>query len=179
MSITNTQSSSTKSSVVIGAFVLSFFVILCGLMGFLTYFDLTYTVPATVAIIAFAVSVIPSIRQKHISSHSITALIVGFLFLASSIIQFGFSSFTQNMSIHDQIEFSGIMRPDQVSHGLALIGMGIAFIWVNVRNIRNKNLSGEKVQVQKYKALSIFQFGIGIFFFFFGVYIFINGLQPL
>jgi len=179
MNAINTQNSSVKVLVAIGILGLFFIAILFGLAGILIHFNLTYAVPAIFGMISFTVTVILLIRQKRFSVHSLTSLIVGFLFLASSLIEFGFSAFTQNMSIHDQIDFSGIMRPHQVSQGLASIGVGLVLIFVNVSNINIKKSLEENTQIRNHKPLNFLKFGIGIFLFFFGIYMFINGLQPL
>ena len=179
MNSINRQNSTAKNLMVIGLLGLFVIVIPVGFIGVLVYFDLAYTVPTALAITAFTVSVILAIRQKRINIYSVAAVIVGLLFLASSIIEFSFGAFTQNMSINDQINFSGLIRPNRVSHGLSSIGVGLASILVNFGNIKNKNLSIDSLQIQKYKSLRVFQLGGGIFLFLFGIYIFINGLQPL
>jgi hypothetical protein len=179
MNVINKQNSSAKDYMVLGALGLFFIGVPIGLISVLVYFDIPYVIPAIIAIILFAISAILTIRQKRIDTYSVAILMAGLLFLASSVIELGFGIFTQNMPIHDQIEFSGIMRPNQVSQGLASIGVGFVFILVNLRSIKSKNLLKENSLVQNYKVLSIVRFSAGIFFLLFGIYIFINGLRPL
>ncbi len=167
-----------KSLMVIGAFSLFIIAFIFGVTGMFAYFGF-YTFPATLAIISFSTSGILAIRQKRISIIFIATLITGFLFLTSSIIEFGFGIFTQNMSIRDQIEFYGIMRPSQVSHGLASFGAGIIFVLVSFKNIKSKSLLNGSNLSQMYKIFNVVQLGVGVFLLLFGIYIFITGFQPL
>ena len=173
------QNSLVKDLIVLGAIGLFFIGIPLGLIGVLVYFDLSYVVPAAIAIIAFVTSVSFTFRQKCANTISIVTFTVGLLFLVSSLIEFGFAAFAQNMSIHDQIEFSGIMRPEQISHGLASIGAGIIFILISFRNIKSSSLLKGNDSAQSYKILKVVWLCAGIFFLLFGIYIFINGLRPL
>ena len=178
MNIINKQNSSAKDLILLGTLGLFFIGVPVGLISSLVYFDLSYVIPATIAIISFVTSVIFMVREKRISTISIVTFMVGLLFLASSLIEFGFGTFGQNMSTHDQIEFSGIMRPKQISHGLASIGAGIIFILVSFKNFKSSSLLKEKGSSQHYKILKVVRLGAGIFFLLFGIYIFINGLRP-
>ncbi len=179
MNTIDKQNSSVKDLIALSTLGLFFIGILFGLISVLVYFDLSYVIPAAIAIIAFVVSVIFTARQKRSSTISIVAFTVGLLFLASSLIEFSFGTFAQNMSIHDQIEFSSIMYPKQISQGLASIGAGIIFILVSIRNIKSSSLSKGNGSTQNYKMLKVIRLGAGILFLLFGIYIFINGLRPL
>ena len=179
MNIINQQNSSAKTFMIIGILGLLFIVIPIGLIGFLVYFDLTYVVPGILAIISLSASVIIAVRKKYVNIYSLVMLMAGLLFLTSGIIEFGLGAFTKNIPFHDQIDFLGIVRPNQVSHGFANIGIGIIFILVNFENIKSKGMSEENRLLQKYKALRIFQLGVGIIFFLLGVFTLINGLRPL
>lgn len=164
---------------VLSALGLFFIGIPLGLIGLLVYFGLSYVIPAATAITAFVVSISFTVRQKRANAISIVTFMVGLLFLASSLIEFGFGIFAQNMSIHDQIEFSDIMRPEQISHGLGSIGVGIVFILVSFNNIKSSSLLKGSGLAQNYKILKSVRIGAGIFFLLYGIYIFINGFRPL
>ena len=179
MNISSQQNSSAKTSMIIGILGLLFIVVPIGSIVFLVYFDLAYVVPGILAIISLFASAILVVRKKRVNMYSLMMLMAGLLFLTSCIIEFGLGTFIQNILIHDQIDFLGIVRPHQVSHGLANIGIGIIFIVANFENIQSKSMSEENRLLQKYKALKIFQLGIGIFFFLSGVSSLINGLRPL
>ena len=179
MNMTSEQTNTLKSVFMISAIAICLLAIPFGSIAVLVLSDLTYIVPSTLAIISFTLSVILSIRQKSLSAFSIIAFLVGVLFLASSVIDFGFSRFTQNMSAHDRFVFSGIIRPNQVSQGLASIGIGIALISVGLRNISAKTLEESNGQLQKLKPISLFQIGVGILFLLLGIFGSFGGLQPL
>lgn len=180
MNVMNTQNNFIKNLIIVGLFGLFCVAVMFSLIGAFIYFDLIYVFPAMLAIISFFASVILAVRHKRINIYPIAMLVIGLLFLASSIIEFGFNAFTQNMSTHDKIDFFGTIHSADISHGLAMIGVGLAFIWLSFFGvIKIKNLPQENIQVQLYKMLSILQIGIGLFTFFFGIYVFIDGLQSL
>jgi hypothetical protein len=166
MNTINGQKNSPKFLTVIGLFVLCLVILF--VMGLLVYFEL---IPATFAVISLALSIILPIHQKRLSIYSVTALVAGLLFFASAIIEFGFSAFTQHMSILDRMKFSAIMRPDQVSQGLASIGVGILIIVHFSQILRRRQSLGMT-------GLFRFQLVIGIFLFLFGAYIVFSGLRP-
>ncbi len=170
MNAINGQKSFPKLFAAIGLLVLCF--ALPSAMGLLAYFKLAYAISATFAVISLAFSIIFPIHQKRLSNYSVTALVAGLLFWASSVIEFGFSTFKQNMSILDRMKFSGIIRPDQVGYGLASMGLGLIFIVHFSQMLRSRQSSGMA-------GLFGFHLVIGIFLFVFGAYITFSGLQPL
>jgi hypothetical protein len=173
------KNNSAKSLKLLGVIALSFIIIPCGITGVFAHFTLTYVIPAIFALISFAFSIIILIRYKHISLHFIAGLIVGLLFLASSVVEFGFSAIAQNMSISQEINFFGIIRPSQISHGLANIGIGLATIFINWGNATVKKLPDGNTQMQNQKIASIILVVFGILFLIFGFDMLVNGLQPL
>ncbi len=171
MNTINRQKSSPQLLVAFGLFVLCL-IALPFVIGLLAYFKLAYVIPATFAVISLAFSIIFPLHQKRLSVYSVTALIAGILFFASGIIEFGFSAFKQNMPILDRIKLSGIIRPDQVSHGLASMGLGLLLIVHFSQILRRRQSSGMA-------GLFGFQLVIGILLFVFGAHIAFSGLQPL
>jgi len=179
MNATNEQNRLVGTLVIIGMLLFCFIAVPFGLAGFWSLDRLTYIVPAFVAAITLSTALAMSIRQKRISIGVVVIFIIGVLFLASGVIQFGFSNFEQNLSNHDRVEFYRMMRPDQVSRGLANSGMGIGLILVCIADIKRKVQTGDDLRSRRQKALIVVVICVGIFFLFFGIYTVISGLQPL
>lgn len=138
--------------------------------------DLYYLVAAFVAFLSLAFSAITLMSQKRISFYSVMALIIGLLFLASSIIEFGYIPFAQNMPITQQIKFSSILRPQQISNAFSLIGVGIMGALLGFRIITTTNLLNKNSQV--YKMIYITQISVAIGGSTTGLYLAIKGLYP-
>jgi hypothetical protein len=175
MKIINTLTDLVGPLAILGAALLFFIIIPLGGIGYLAFSGLGHYIPATLAILAFSSSAILSIHQKRISINAAVVFMAGLLFLASSVLAFGFALFTQNMSILDQIRFSGILRPRQVSQGLATVGMSLIILLANFGTSKMKSVA----ETGSRKNLNAFSISIGIFLLLIGIYSVINGLLPL
>ena len=116
---------------------------------FLVANDLNYLFIAFFAFFSLVFSAIMLMSQKRISIYSIMALLIGLLFLASGVIEFGYIPFAQNMPIAQQTKFSSILRPDQISGALCLIGLGISLVLLGYRQITTMSLSSKNAQVYR------------------------------
>jgi uncharacterized membrane protein len=143
---------------------------------FLVTNGLNYLFIAFAAFFFLAFFAITLMNQKRISIYSIMALLIGLLFLASGVIEFGYISFAQNMPIAQQTKFSSILRPDQISGALCLIGLGIFGVFLGYRQITTMSLSNKNAQV--YKMIYITQISAGIYTSITGLYLVMNGLYP-
>ncbi len=170
----NTKTTNWK---LIGLLLLLGFIIVClVLMTVLFTNDLDYIFTASVAFFSLAFSAIMLMSQKRISIYSVMALIIGLLFLASSIIEFGYIPFAQNMPITQQIKFSSILRPQQISNAFSQIGLGISLVLFGYRQITTMSLPNKNTQV--YRMLYIAQISAAVFMTISGIYLVINGLYP-
>ena len=109
-------------------------------------FLLTLTVPSSLlkvvlAIFAFTVALSWPIHQKHISLFSILLFISGILFLVSGAVEHAYDSVVRPLSVLSQMEFSKILRPQQISRGLWNVGIGSAYLCLSVAGLRSNKIS--------------------------------------
>ena len=155
----------------IGILLLLLVIIPFGITGVLTYLDANYFIPAIGAIISFTFAGVFIIRQKQTPISSAIAIIVGILFLGSSVIELGFSAFERSLSIYSQAEFSMVLRPNQISHGLADLGTLLAIASLVFARFRQDQVSN----ITDYRILHIFYFGICILLFIMEIYSILDG----
>lgn len=179
MNTINRPKSFVKFPVIIGTLFFVFLLVFFPTLLILSPARLSYIAPAIVSILAFGIAFIASIRQKRISVIFLLAFIVGMVFLASGILQFGYKSFTENIPIHDKAEFSRIVRPDQVSRGLNNVGSGFIYAVWAVISLKRKTGSEERFHAQRYKIVGTLIICSSIFLMFFGLYNVIDGFRPL
>ena len=103
-------------------------VFFCGLSIFSINFIPIYAVKAFFSIILVALSVGILANKKHITLYVFFFFIAGLLFVASAVFSYGYVNVIKPLSILQQIEFSKIIRPQQISSGLSNIGFGISYI---------------------------------------------------
>jgi hypothetical protein len=103
--------------------------------------------------------------------------IIGVLCLASSVIEFGYGAFESSLTIHDQMVFSSVLRPEQISHGLANIGAVLAFASLVFARFKQEQKSSEKVQ--SYNGLFILYLSVCIILLVLGVHLIVDGFPSL
>lgn len=167
--------------------LISFIVIFVGWLSVFVYFGKSYIISLPAAILFIAFSVIILINRKRLSTpifrkqlpiYSVFWLISGLLFFASSIIDFGYGAFAENMSIQEQPNFFRVLRPEQISFGFVECGLGVLLFWGGLSNLKDKVSSEASAQNQKDKKIFIFTLCSGIFCFVYGIHSVIMGLYP-
>ena len=78
----------------------------------------SYLLKVVLAVFAFTVALSLPIHQKQVSVFSILLFISGILFLISGAVEQAYDSVVRPLPVLSQIEFSKIMRPQQISRGL-------------------------------------------------------------
>jgi hypothetical protein len=159
----------------IGILFLLIFICLGLIIGLVSY-DMDYLFLAVFAILSLAFCVILPIIQKRISIYSVMALIIGLLFLASSVVSFGFRPFDLNMSISERSKFYAILNPPEISGGFGEIGVGLLLVSLGFKQITTKSLPNTNNQV--YRMIYVAQISAGIYSFCTGLYLVANGFYP-
>lgn len=141
-------------------------------------FLLTLTVPSSLlkvvlAIFAFIVALSLPIHQKHVSLFSILLFISGILFLISGAVEQAYDSVVRPLSVLSQIEFSKIMRPQQISRGLWNAGIGIAYLCLSFAGLRSNKIS------KRMKWGFLFMCALAVSYITLGVFSIVNGLSRL
>jgi len=133
--------------------------------------------PAMSASVTFTAAIVLPIRQKRFSMYSVFLAIVGILFLLSGVIGNAADKFLNSLSVSDQIEFSRIVRPNQVSRGLWNVGIGICnalLAWSWWTKFRNR-VQQSKTMNGLFLILGV----VGILFIISGISTIIDGLSRL
>ncbi|MBC7879345.1 MAG: hypothetical protein H7Y59_19425 [Anaerolineales bacterium] len=138
-------------------------------IGALAYFDLVYVVPLILSITLLCISAVLVIRKKSINLYSIVIFIAGLLFLASSVTEFGFIRFTQNLITDNYTEIFLVERlATHIAQGFSLIALGI-FVFL-LGYVKNKNqLNVSKIEIP------FFLFCCGVIFVVWGAYTVLDG----
>ncbi len=143
------------------------------LISIVMYFHLFYTIPAALAVISFSNGVILLMKKKPF--YFLIALMIGALFLASSIIEYESDKFSNTLTRDELKEFSRVLRPERISQGLSNIAMGFGHIVINILMIIK---DGRKIR-EGNNVIYLLNVFIGIGFFLIGINSILHGLQIL
>jgi hypothetical protein len=132
------------------------------------------------AIIAFAFAIILARVEKRISIYSVFAGIIGLLFLANTIIEFGYRPLTQNGLSIEEIKFYAGLRPQGISLGLWRMGIGMSYVLVGFLQMSGKYYKNRIDLDQKtLRVFGIFMAILGVIQSLTGFNMFVNGVYPL
>jgi len=113
-------------------------------------------------------------HQKRISFQSISLLVIAILFIASGTFDYANDNFVRQLPVLQQIEFSKLLRPNQVSRGLANTGMGIAWLLLGTTFTKLKPPADDE---KRKKLWFMFTIGMGIYWLISGISSIFNGLR--
>jgi hypothetical protein len=94
-------------------------------------------------------------------------------FILSGVVEYAFDTVVRPLPVPSQIEFSKIMKPQQISRGLWNVGIGIAYLLLAVPGLLSKKMS------LGMKWLLLFMGGIALLYILLGISSIIGGVNKL
>jgi hypothetical protein len=147
------------------------------LFSLLTFFP-SHTIKTIFAIITITFAVVLPVHQKRFSLYSIFLVVSGILFLLSGVVDNAYHTVISPLPILQQIEFSKMMQPMQISRGLWHLAMGILYMLFSFAWLQTKE-PPEKPKSKPLKISLLFMAVVGVLYSVLGITSIVEGLNKL
>ena len=163
-----------RNSIVVGILIV---MAIMALFSLLTFFP-SHSIKAIFAIITITFAVILPIHQKRFPLYSIFLVVSGSLFLLSGVVDNAYHTVVSPLPVLQQIEFSKIMQPMQVSRGLWQLGIGILNMLLSFAGFRTKE-PPEKPRSKMLRISLLIMAVVGVLYSVLGITSIVEGLNGL